>query len=68
MTEHMRTTTKVVLIAAFIVAGVWQQLHQKAADQATYEARCAEIAANPNHPASPCATPAWPDIPLPARG
>lgn len=64
----MKTSTKLVLFGVFLAAGYWQQRYEKAADQAAYEAECAAIAANPNHPASPCVTPTRPDHPLPARG
>lgn len=64
----MKRSTKVGLLIAFCAVGWLQQRYEKLADQADYEARCAEIAANPNHPASPCTGAKRPDIPLPARG
>lgn len=66
--HSMKTSTKLILIGTFLIVGYGQQRYEKAADQAAYEAECAAIAANPNHPASPCVTPKRPDHPLPARG
>lgn len=64
----MKGSTKVALLVVFCAVGWAQQRYAKNEKQAAYEARCAEIAANPSHPASPCISPTPPDIPLPARG
>jgi len=58
----------IIGLIVFCAVGWLQQQYVKANAQSAYEARCAEIARNPKHPASPCLSPTPPDIPLPARG
>ncbi|QOI07899.1 hypothetical protein D5S10_29695 (plasmid) [Pseudomonas savastanoi] len=58
----------VIGLTIFCAVGWLQQQYVKARAQSAYETRCAEIARNPKHPASPCASPTPPGIPLPARG